>query len=93
MFWYVLTLVVVGLFAGLIARALVPGRSHLTIRGTIVLGIAGSFLGGLLAYLILGRDDDGIVQRSGLFGSIVGSVIVLVVYRRLASRRRRRSRA
>jgi uncharacterized membrane protein YeaQ/YmgE (transglycosylase-associated protein family) len=93
MFWYVLTLVVVGFFAGVIARALVPGRSHLTIRGTIVLGIAGSFLGGLLAYVIFGRVDDGIVQRSGLFGSIVGSIIVLVVYRRLTRRRRRRDRA
>ena len=63
MFWYVLTLVIVGLFAGLIARAIVPGKSHLTIRGTIALGIVGSFLGGLLAYLIFGRDDNGIFQR------------------------------
>lgn len=88
MFWYVLTLVVVGLFAGVFARAIVPGRSHLTIRGTVVLGIVGSFIGGLLTYLIFGRDDNGILQRSGLFGSIVGSVIALIIYRRLASRRR-----
>ena len=93
MFWYVLTLVVVGLFAGMFARVLVPGRSKLTIRGTIALGVVGSFLGGLLTYVIFGRDDNGIFQRSGLFGSIVGSVIVLIIYRKLAGRGRRRSRA
>ncbi len=94
MVWYILTLVVVGLFAGAIARLLVPGKSYITIRGTIFLGIVGSFIGGFLAYVIFGRDDNGIFQRSGLFGSIVGSVIALIIHRNVVRRRptNRRSR-
>ncbi len=77
----VITVIVVGLIAGFIARAIVPGRQSMSILKTIVLGIVGSFVGGFLGYLIFGRDAaDGFIQPSGIIGSIIGAIIALLVY-------------
>lgn len=82
MIWSIIVLIVVGLIAGFIARALVPGDDSMSVAKTIVLGIVGSFVGGLLGYVIFGADiDEGVVQASGLIGSIIGAVIALIVYR------------
>lgn len=71
--------IVVGLVAGLIARAIVPTGRHLGCLGTIVLGILGSVLGGTLASLL---SDDGFgLARSGWIGSIVGAVLILLTAR------------
>ncbi len=82
MIGFILFLLVVGLLAGFVARALVPGKDSMTVGATIVLGIVGSFVGGFLGYLIFGRDiNDGAVQASGIIGSVIGAVIVLLIYR------------
>lgn len=84
----IITLIIVGLIAGAIARLLVPGRQDMSIPATIVLGIVGSFIGGFLGFLLFDRDaSDGFFQPSGLFGSIVGAVIALLVYERFGHRR------
>ena len=68
MILFLIGLLVIGLIAGFIARALVPGPDPMGIGGTILLGVVGSFLGGLLGYLLFGHDiDDGAVQASGIF--------------------------
>lgn len=80
-------LVVVGLIAGFLARLLVPGRDSLSVPGTIGLGIVGSFVGGLLGYVLFGKDlDEGALQASGIFGSILGAVIALLVYRSISGK-------
>jgi uncharacterized membrane protein YeaQ/YmgE (transglycosylase-associated protein family) len=90
-FFLLLQLLVVGLIAGAIARLIVPGRDPLGCAGTILLGIVGSFIGGFFAFLLLdGRADEGVIQPSGLFGSIVGSVIALLLWRRFGGGDRRR---
>lgn len=90
MLWFLISLLFVGLIAGFLARALVPGRSRLTIRGTIALGIVGSFLGGFLGYVLLDRDPSGgAVQPSGLIGSVIGSIVALLVLRTIQRRRGR----
>jgi len=48
----ILTIIIVGAIAGFLARLLVPGRQDLSVLATIVLGIVGSFVGGLLGYLL-----------------------------------------
>lgn len=84
----IVTLIIVGLIAGAIARLLVPGRDHLGFLGTILLGIIGSFVGGFLGYLIFHKDsDEGFFQPSGLIGSIIGAIIALLIYRRVGGRR------
>ncbi|HMG40738.1 MAG TPA: GlsB/YeaQ/YmgE family stress response membrane protein [Acidimicrobiales bacterium] len=80
-------LLVIGLVAGAIARFLVPGRDNLGLIGTLLLGIIGSFVGGMLAVALTDRtmDDFG---GSGLFGSIIGAVVALVAYRLMQPRGR-----
>lgn len=91
MIGFLIYLVFIGLIAGYLARALVPGKNRMSMRGTIVLGIIGSFIGGFLGYVLFDHNaGDGGLQASGLIGSVVGSVIALLVYRS-ANRRRART--
>ncbi len=83
----IITIVIVGLIAGAIARLLVPGRQHLSIMATIVLGIVGSFIGGFLGYLLFHKDaQDGFLQPAGIIGSIIGSVLVLLLWMSFSGR-------
>lgn len=83
----IITLIIVGLIAGAIARLLVPGRQDIGVLATIVLGIVGSFIGGFLGYVIFHKDaQDGFFQPAGLVGSVIGAVIALLIYTRMGSR-------
>ena len=84
-------LIIIGLIAGALARLLVPGRDPIGILGTILLGIIGSFVGGFLGYVLFHKDSqEGYLQPSGIIGSIVGAVIVLLIYRAVSRRSRAR---
>jgi uncharacterized membrane protein YeaQ/YmgE (transglycosylase-associated protein family) len=84
----IIVLALVGLVAGALARLLVPGRDPMGIGATILLGIVGSFIGGFLGYVLFHKDhQDGFFQPSGFFGSVVGAVIALLIYRHFGSRR------
>ena len=48
MIGYIVGMIVIGLISGFIARALVPGRDSMSVAATMVLGVVGSFIGGLL---------------------------------------------
>jgi uncharacterized membrane protein YeaQ/YmgE (transglycosylase-associated protein family) len=83
----IISLIIVGLLAGAVARLLVPGKQEISIPMTIVIGIIGSFVGGFLGYLIFHHDSSGgFFQPSGIIGSIIGSVIVLLVWLRVGGR-------
>ena len=85
----ILLLIIIGAIAGFIARAVVPGPDPIGIVGTIVLGIVGSFIGGFLGALIFGKDAiQGLLQPSGIIGSIIGAIIALLVYRAVTGRSR-----
>jgi uncharacterized membrane protein YeaQ/YmgE (transglycosylase-associated protein family) len=81
----IVAIVIVGLVAGAIARFLVPGPDPMGWIGTIVLGIIGSFVGGFLANLIFGGTAT--ISPAGLVGSIIGAIIVLLVWRQMGGRR------
>ena len=86
----IITLIVVGLIAGAVARLLVPGRQDIGIVATIVLGIVGSFIGGFLGYVLFHKDgQDGFFQPAGLLGSIIGAVIALLIWERMSGGSRR----
>ncbi|MCW2529045.1 MAG: GlsB/YeaQ/YmgE family stress response rane protein [Pseudonocardiales bacterium] len=90
MIGFIISLLVVGLIAGAIARLLVPGKQDLSIPLTIAIGIVGSFVGGFLGYLIFHKDGkDGFVQPSGWVGSIIGAIIVLVLFLKFAGDRKK----
>ena len=88
----IVTIIIVGLIAGALARLLVPGRQDLSIPMTIVLGIVGSFVGGFLGYLLFHKDAaDGFLQPAGIIGSVIGAIIVLLIWMRVGGRRSVRS--
>lgn len=90
MLGFIIYLLVIGVIAGYLGRFLVPGRDPMGFFGTVLLGVLGSFVGGFLGYALFGEDlDQGAIQASGIFGSIVGAVIVLLIYRAITGSRRR----
>ena len=76
----IIWMILIGLIAGALAKLIMPGRDPGGIIVTILLGIAGSLLGGFL----FGGSDG----RVGIIGSIVGALILLFLYRLVAGRRR-----
>ena len=77
----IIWMVVLGLVAGAIAKAIMPGKDPGGWIITAMLGIAGSVVGGML-FSFLGIGDGG---RTGLVGSVIGAIIILAVYRKLKS--------
>jgi uncharacterized membrane protein YeaQ/YmgE (transglycosylase-associated protein family) len=75
---------VIGLIAGFVARAVVPGRDSLGVLGTIVLGLVGSLVGGFLGNLFVEGNLD--VEAAGIIGSIIGAIVALLVYRSVGNR-------
>lgn len=76
--------IIFGAIVGALARFIMPGRDPMGILMTILLGIAGSVLGGfLLGLLIRGRGTDPM----GWIGSVLGALLLLWLYRRYAGQR------
>lgn len=80
---------VFGLFVGVVARLLVPGRQHLGLLMTLLLGLAGSVIGGLVANA-LGTGDLFELNIIGSIVAIASAVIFVVVGERVGAVNRRR---
>ncbi|GGV81396.1 GlsB/YeaQ/YmgE family stress response membrane protein [Streptomyces griseoloalbus] len=86
--------IVIGLLAGAIAKALMPGKDPGGIIITMLIGIVGGLLGGFLGKVIFGVDSiDGFFDLSTWIAAIVGSVILLALYRLFTGRGHRRGHA
>jgi len=81
----IIAFLIIGLIAGFIARALVPGPDPMGWLGTMVLGIVGSFVGGVLLSLVTTGNFE--LSTTGIIGSIVGAIIVLLIWRAIGGRR------
>lgn len=79
--WWLL----IGVVAGALARLLVPGRDPMGVGGTLLLGLVGSLLGGFLGDLLDKGNKD--ISPAGLIGSVIGAIIVLLIYRATVGRR------
>lgn len=77
-------MIIVGLVAGLLARAIKPGSDPMGWIMTIVLGVVGALLGGVIASVI-GIDADG--GFTGLIFSVIGAIILLFIYEMIMSKR------
>ena len=78
-------MIIVGLVAGLLARAIKPGNDPMGWIMTIVLGIVGAMLGGFVAGLIGINADGGF---TGLIFSVIGAIILLFIYEMIMNKRR-----
>ncbi|GGZ92108.1 GlsB/YeaQ/YmgE family stress response membrane protein [Streptomyces subrutilus] len=82
--------IVIGLLAGIIAKALLPGKDPGGCIVTIAIGIVGALLGGWLGKVLFGVESiDGFFDLSTWIAAIVGSLILLLVYRLVTGGRRR----
>ena len=75
----IIWMIIIGLIAGALAKLIMPGRDPGGIIVTILLGVAGALVGG---FLFGGADG-----RVGLIGSVVGALILLLIYRLIIGRR------
>jgi len=86
----IISLLILGLLAGALAKALLPGDDPGGIFVTMVIGVVGALLGGFLANQLFGGDGlDGFFDLSAWLAAIVGSLILLLLYRMIAGRRGR----
>jgi uncharacterized membrane protein YeaQ/YmgE (transglycosylase-associated protein family) len=74
---------VYGLFVGSIAKSIVPGEENFNFVKTVALGVAGSYMGGAILYL-LGSYDA--VSPAGILMGVAGSVLTLVLYNKLSTK-------
>jgi uncharacterized membrane protein YeaQ/YmgE (transglycosylase-associated protein family) len=82
--------IVLGLLAGIIAKVLMPGRDPGGCIITMLIGVVGALLGGFLSSRLLGIDRGGFFDLRTWIIAIVGSIILLLIYRLIAGRRTRR---
>jgi uncharacterized membrane protein YeaQ/YmgE (transglycosylase-associated protein family) len=81
---HLLWMFIVGIIVGAIARFIMPGAEHMGIIMTGVLGIVGSFVGGLIARLFSKPAPGAPFHPAGIVLSIVGALIVLWLCNRLS---------
>ena len=81
---HIIITLIVGLVVGALAKFVMPGRDPGGILITILLGIAGSFVAGMLGHA-LGWYEVG--EGPGILASIIGSVILLAIYRMVIAKR------
>jgi uncharacterized membrane protein YeaQ/YmgE (transglycosylase-associated protein family) len=90
---FILWLCIIGLIVGAIARLLLPGRDNIGVLGTILLGIAGSFIGGFLENLWKYHTVSvHSFHAVGLIGSVIGAFVLLLLFRVTGVERGRRRR-
>ncbi len=86
----IIAFIILGLLAGLIAKAILPGDDPGGLIITAIIGIVGAILGGFLAQALFGADPmDEFFDISSWLTAIVGALILLLIYRMVAGRGRR----
>ena len=73
--------IILGLLAGFIGKALMPGKDPGGFFVTILLGLAGSVVGFLIFTELFGIGDNDVFDLGGLIGAIIGVMILLGIYR------------
>lgn len=85
----IIAFIVLGLLAGIIAKAIMPGSDPGGIIVTTIIGIAGALLGGFVAAAVFDADPlDEFFDLSTWLTAIVGAIILLVIYRMVTDRGR-----
>ena len=78
--------IVIGIIAGYLGRALLPGKDSMGFLATVAVGIAGAVLGFFVFAQFLNIGDDDVFDLGGLVGSIIGVMIILLGLRAIRGR-------
>jgi uncharacterized membrane protein YeaQ/YmgE (transglycosylase-associated protein family) len=87
--WIIILTLLLGLVAGLLARAIVPGKDAMGLLPTALLGIVGSFVGGAI-WALFSKEAKVFAwppATGGLILSVVGAVIALLIYNRFVAKK------
>lgn len=82
----IIAAILIGIVAGYLGRLLLPGRDPMGFVGTVIAGILGALVGYFLFTSVLGIGDDDKFDFGGIIGSIIGTMIVLLIWRAVAGR-------
>jgi uncharacterized membrane protein YeaQ/YmgE (transglycosylase-associated protein family) len=82
--FHLLWVLIIGLVVGALAKLIMPGKDPGGIIVTMLLGIAGAFLGGWIGRAV-GLYQEG--QGAGIIMSLIGAIILLAIYRLIIGRR------
>jgi uncharacterized membrane protein YeaQ/YmgE (transglycosylase-associated protein family) len=77
----IIAAIVIGIIAGYIGRALLPGKDSMGFVGTVLVGIVGALVGWVLFTYLLGIGDTDKFDLGSVIGAIVGTMIVLMLLR------------
>jgi uncharacterized membrane protein YeaQ/YmgE (transglycosylase-associated protein family) len=84
----IIAFIILGLLAGLIAKAILPGDDPGGLIITTIIGVVGAILGGFLAGALFDADPmDEFFDISSWLTAIIGALILLVLYRVIVARR------
>jgi uncharacterized membrane protein YeaQ/YmgE (transglycosylase-associated protein family) len=82
----IIAAVFIGIVAGYLGRLLLPGKDPMGFVQTVAFGIVGALLGYFIFTSLLGIGDDDKFDFGGIIGSIIGTMIVLAIWRAVAGR-------
>jgi uncharacterized membrane protein YeaQ/YmgE (transglycosylase-associated protein family) len=77
----IIAAIFIGIIAGYLGRALLPGDDSMGFVATVIVGIVGALVGWVLFAYVLGIGDSDKFDLGGILGSIIGTMVVLLVLR------------
>ena len=83
----ILSWIVVGLIAGVLAKWIMPGKDPGGILVTILIGIVGAIVGGFLVTLVVPGDVITGINITTIIVATLGAILLLIVYRLITNRR------
>ncbi len=82
----IIAAIVIGIIAGYLGRLLLPGPDPMGFVGTGIAGIIGSLVGFFIFTSVLGIGDNDKFDLGGIVGAVIGTMIVLAIYRAVVGR-------
>jgi uncharacterized membrane protein YeaQ/YmgE (transglycosylase-associated protein family) len=82
----IIAAIFIGIIAGYLGRLLLPGRDPMGFVQTVAFGIIGSLVGYFIFTKVLGIGDDDKFDLGGIIGAVIGTILVLMVWRAVAGR-------
>jgi uncharacterized membrane protein YeaQ/YmgE (transglycosylase-associated protein family) len=82
----IIAVLVIGIIAGYLGRLLLPGKDPMGFVGTVIAGIVGALVGFFLFTSLLGIGDNEKFDLGGIVGAVIGTMIVLLIWRQITAR-------